>query len=34
MNKKVLLIVMDGWGEGRQDYSNAIYTAGTLKLML
>ena len=29
MNKKVLLIVMDGWGEGRQDYSNAIYTAGT-----
>lgn len=29
MNKKVLLIIMDGWGEGRQDHSNAIYTAGT-----
>ncbi len=29
MNKKVLLIIMDGWGEGGQDQSNAIYSAGT-----
>lgn len=29
MNKKVLLMILDGWGEGRQDHSNAIYTAGT-----
>lgn len=29
MNKKVLLMILDGWGEGRRDHSNAIYTAGT-----
>ncbi|MCQ2145846.1 MAG: 2,3-bisphosphoglycerate-independent phosphoglycerate mutase [Bacteroidales bacterium] len=28
MNKKVLLMILDGWGEGRQDKSNAIYTQG------
>jgi len=28
MNKKVLLMILDGWGEGRHDASNAIYTAG------
>ena len=29
MNKKVLLMILDGWGEGRKDSSNAIYTQGT-----
>ena len=29
MNKKVLLMILDGWGEGRHDYSNAIWTQGT-----
>ncbi len=29
MQKKVLLMILDGWGEGRRDSSNAIYTAGT-----
>lgn len=29
MNKKVLLMILDGWGEGRRDSSNAIFTAGT-----
>ncbi len=29
MNKKVLLMILDGWGEGRRDSSNAIYVAGT-----
>ncbi len=28
MNKKVLLMILDGWGEGRHDSSNAIYTQG------
>ncbi len=28
MNKKVLLMILDGWGEGRHDHSNAIYTQG------
>ena len=28
MDKKVLLMILDGWGEGRQDKSNAIYTQG------
>ena len=28
-NKKVLLMILDGWGEGRHDHSNAIYTQGT-----
>lgn len=28
MNKKVLLMILDGWGEGRKDHSNAIYTQG------
>jgi len=28
MNKKVLLMILDGWGEGRQDKSNVIYTQG------
>ena len=26
--KKVLLMILDGWGEGRHDHSNAIYTQG------
>ena len=29
MKKRVLLMILDGWGEGRQDHSNAIFTAGT-----
>ena len=28
MNKKVLLMILDGWGEGRKDSSNAIYSQG------
>lgn len=28
MNKKVLLMILDGWGEGKHDHSNAIYTQG------
>ena len=28
MNRKVLLMILDGWGEGRKDKSNAIYTQG------
>ncbi|MCQ2119330.1 MAG: 2,3-bisphosphoglycerate-independent phosphoglycerate mutase [Bacteroidales bacterium] len=28
MNRKVLLMILDGWGEGRRDSSNAIYTQG------
>ena len=28
MNGKVLLMILDGWGEGRHDHSNAIYTQG------
>jgi 2,3-bisphosphoglycerate-independent phosphoglycerate mutase len=28
MNKKVLLMILDGWGNGKHDRSNAIYTAG------
>ena len=28
MDKKVLLMILDGWGEGRKDKSNAIYTQG------
>ena len=28
MNRKVLLMILDGWGEGRHDHSNAIYTQG------
>lgn len=28
MNKKVLLMILDGWGEGRKDISNAIYIQG------
>ena len=26
--KNVLLMILDGWGEGKQDRTNAIYTAG------
>ncbi len=29
MERKVLLMILDGWGEGRHDKSNAIYTQGT-----
>ena len=29
MDRKVLLMILDGWGEGRHDYSNAIWTQGT-----
>lgn len=28
MDKKVLLMILDGWGEGRKDHSNVIYTEG------
>ena len=28
MERKVLLMILDGWGEGRHDASNAIYTQG------
>ena len=28
MDKKVLLMILDGWGEGKQEKSNAIYTTG------
>ena len=28
MNKKVLLMILDGWGIGKKDSTNAIYTAG------
>lgn len=28
MNKKVLLMILDGWGVGKHDKSNAIYTTG------
>ena len=28
MEKKVLLMILDGWGIGKHDKSNAIYTAG------
>ena len=27
--KKVCLVILDGWGIGREDFSNAIYQAGT-----
>ncbi|MBP5172180.1 MAG: 2,3-bisphosphoglycerate-independent phosphoglycerate mutase, partial [Bacteroidales bacterium] len=29
MNRKVLLMILDGWGEGAHNYSNAIWTQGT-----
>ncbi|MBR5076186.1 MAG: 2,3-bisphosphoglycerate-independent phosphoglycerate mutase, partial [Bacteroidales bacterium] len=29
MNRKVLLMILDGWGEGKHDYSNAIWAQGT-----
>ena len=29
MNRKVLLMILDGWGEGEHNYSNAIFTQGT-----
>lgn len=28
MNKKVLLMILDGWGEGKHDWTNAIFTQG------
>jgi len=28
MHKKLLLMILDGWGEGKHDQSNAIFTAG------
>jgi len=28
MDRKVLLMILDGWGEGRKDSSNAIFTQG------
>ncbi len=28
MNKKVLLMILDGWGIGKHDHSNVIYTTG------
>lgn len=28
MDKKVLLMILDGWGEGKRDKSNVIYTQG------
>lgn len=32
MNKKVLLMILDGWGEGPKDQSNAIYVQGSPNL--
>lgn len=32
MEKRVLLMILDGWGEGRHDSTNAIYTTGTPEL--
>lgn len=32
MNKKVLLMILDGWGEGIKDESNAIYVQGSPNL--
>jgi 2,3-bisphosphoglycerate-independent phosphoglycerate mutase len=29
MNKKVALIILDGWGHGKKDKSNAVYAANT-----
>ena len=29
MNKKVLLMILDGWGIGKQDKSNVIYSVGS-----
>ncbi len=29
MEKKVLLMILDGWGDGKRDRTNAIYTQGT-----
>lgn len=28
MDKKVLLMILDGWGEGKHDKTNVIYTQG------
>lgn len=28
MDRKVLLMILDGWGEGKHDWTNAIYTQG------
>ncbi|MBR4437634.1 MAG: 2,3-bisphosphoglycerate-independent phosphoglycerate mutase, partial [Bacteroidales bacterium] len=28
MGKKVLLMILDGWGIGKEDSSNAIFTQG------
>ena len=28
MSKKVLLMILDGWGEGKHDYTNAIFSQG------
>src|SRR5574344_1968903 len=28
MERKVLLMILDGWGEGKHDWTNAIYTQG------
>ena len=28
MDKKVLLMILDGWGEGKHDWTNAIFTQG------
>ena len=29
MGRKVLLMILDGWGEGKHNYTNAIYSQGT-----
>ena len=28
MDRKVLLMILDGWGEGKHDWTNAIFTQG------
>ncbi len=28
MNRKVILMILDGWGEGKHDWTNAIFTQG------
>ena len=28
-HKKAMLIILDGWGHGKRDYTNAVFTAST-----
>ena len=31
MDRKVLLMILDGWGEGKHNWTNAIYTQGGVR---